>query len=75
MTARTHTQFVTQNEFFTRIRRVEPGGRPRFLAGLACGAACCIPERSVSAEKRENVCVCGGGGVGGGSEDSPKVGD
>ena len=52
-TAHTHTR----NEIFTDIRRPEPGGRPRFLARLACGAACCIPERSVSAEKRKWVCV------------------
>jgi len=59
-TAHTHTQ----NEIFTGIRRPEPGGRPRFLDGLACGAACCIAERSPSADKRESgcVCVCGGGG-------------
>ena len=31
-TAHTHTQ----NEFFNGIRRVEPGGRPRFLAWPAC---------------------------------------
>ena len=54
---------------------MEPGGRPSFLAGLACGAACCIPERSVSAEKRESVCVCVVVVVVGGTEDSPKVGD
>ena len=57
-TAHTHTQ----NEIFTGIRRPEPGGRPRFLDGLACGAACCIAERSPSADKRESGGVCVGGG-------------